>query len=323
MTTVGPVRRPSRFAEDYDGLIALMTAVAEADGDGIEVVPDDVRLEYVDEEPGWVRSHLVWEASDGRLAAVSAVWHEVADPQDRAYGSIDIHPDHRTLELEDEVARTFRESTAALAGKPVAARVGAKRSQAWKTGMLERGGFRPDRSYFRMRRPLAEPSDAPSVPEGYTIRPLAGEVEADAWCAAFVEAFADNYDPPTMSPEERRNYAAKPDYLPEGDLVAATADGEIAGLCWALRETDAAGVSRGWIWYIAVREPHRGKGLARALLLRSLEVLPGPRPDRGDARRGRRQRVRRAPPVRVGRLRDLHHHGRVHRRAPVTPPRPS
>ena len=154
----GLASRPSRFAADYDGLIALMTAVAEADGDGIDVGPDDVRLECGDDEPGWVRAHWVWEAADGRLAAVSVVWHEVADAQDRAYGAVDIHPDHRTTELEDEVARTFRESTAALAGKPVAARVGAKRSQAWKTGMLERGGFRPDRSYVRMRRSLAEPT---------------------------------------------------------------------------------------------------------------------------------------------------------------------
>ena len=271
----GIVRRPSRLGEDYDGLIALFQAVVDADGDGLDVVPDDVRLEYVDDEPGWVRSHWLWEAEDGRLAAVSAVWHEVADPQGRAYGAIDIHPDHRTPELEDEVGRTFRESTAALAGKPVAARVGAKRSQAWKTGLLERAGFRPDRSYHRMRRSLTEPSDPPSVPAGYVVRPLDGEAEAAAWCAAFVESFADNYDPPTMSVEERRNYAAKPDYLPEGDLVAVTDDGEIAGITWAQRETDAAGVARGWIWYIAVRPAHRSRGLARALLLRGLEVLRG------------------------------------------------
>lgn len=275
MTTAGLVRRPSRFAADFDGLIALMTAVADADGDGIEVVPDDVRLEYVDDEPGWVRSHWVWEAADGRLAAVSAVWHEVADPRDRAYGAVDIHPDHRTPDLEDEVARTFRESTAALAGKPVAARVGAKRSQGWKTGMLRRGGFRPDRSYVRLRRPLAEATPSPTVPAGYEIRPLLAVDEAAAWCAAFEEAFANNYDPPTMSVEERRNYAARPDYLPEGDLVAVTPDGDLAGLTWALRETDADGESRGWIWYIGVRGAHRGRGLARALLLTSLHTLRG------------------------------------------------
>lgn len=265
--------RPSRFAEDYDGLIALFQAVANADGDGLEVIPDEVRLEYVDDEPGWVRSHWVWEAEDGRLASVSAGWHELADPQDRAYGHIDVHPDFRTPELEDEVARVFLASTRELVGRPVAARLGAKRSQGWKTAMLDRAGLRPDRNFYRMRSSLLEPNDPPTVPAGYAIRPLAGQTEVAAWCATFEEAFAANYDPPRMSEAERRNYMAKPDYLAEGDLVAVTDDGEIAGLAWSLRETQSDGTSRGWIWYIAVREAHRGKGLARALLLRSLEVL--------------------------------------------------
>lgn len=272
MNPAGVTRRPSRFADDEDGLIALFQAVADADGEGLEVIPDEVRLEYVDEEPGWVRSHTVWEV-DGRLVAVSAVWHELADPEDRAYGHVDVHPDLRTRDLEDEVARVFLETTRELVGRPVAARLGAKRSQPWKTAMLERGGYRADRHFHRMRRSLAEPNDPPAIADGYAIRPLAGEAEAAAWCAAFAEAFAANYDPPRMSEAERRNYMAKPDYVPAADLVAVTGGGEVAGVAWALRETFADGAQRGWIWYVAVREAHRGKGLARALLLRSLEVL--------------------------------------------------
>jgi len=167
MTSAAPeiTRRPSRFGEDYEGLLALFQAVADHDGDGLEVIPDDVRLEYVDDEPGWSRSHWVWEA-DGRLVAASAVWHELDDPETRAYGDVDIHPDVRTPELEDEVGRVFRESALALAGRPVAIRIGAKRSQGWKTGLLERVGFRPDRHFYRMRRSLLEPSDPPAVPAG-------------------------------------------------------------------------------------------------------------------------------------------------------------
>ena len=272
---IGITRRPSRFAADEDGLIALFQAVADADGDGLEVIPDDVRLEYVADEPGWVRSHWVWEAGDGRLAGVSAVWHELEDTEARAYAHADIHPEFRTPELEDDVAHTLLASARELAGKLVALRLGAKVSQHWKTGMLGRAGLAPDRHFYRMRRSLSEPSDPPEVPDGYTIRPLAGDDEAAAWCAAFEGAFAANYDPPRMSIEERRNYAAKPDYLPEGDLVAVTADGTIAGISWSQRETQADGTARGWIWYIAVGAQHRGKGLARALLLRSLEVLRG------------------------------------------------
>ena len=279
MTTAGSsaplTRRPSRFGDDFDGLIALMTAVADHDRDGVEVIPDDVRTEYVDDEPGWVRTHIVWETPEGDLAAASAVWHEPGDPENRAYASIDVHPAHRTPELEDEVGRTLVDSTRELAAKPVALRIGSKLSQTWKTGMLERAGFTVDRHYHRMRRSLLleEPIEPPVIPVGYTFRTLAGEPEAVAWCALYETAFAESHDPPRMSPDERRNYMAKESYLPTATSSLSTTPPASSSPSPgpSVRPPPTAPPRAG----SGTPHPprHRGRGLARALLLTSLHIL--------------------------------------------------
>ena len=265
-------RRPSRFAEDFDGLLALFRAVADADENGIVVIPDDVRMEYVDDEPGWVRDHIVWEA-DGCLVAVSAVWHEVEDVETRAYAHVDVHPEFRAVELEDEVAQALRESATALVGRPVPIRLNARQSQRWKTAMLDRNGYVAERFYHRMSRDLTRPIPEPFVPGGYAIRPLAGEAELPGWHAAFDAGFAGHHDAPHLSPDDRRKRMAGPDYVPACDLVAVTEDGEIAGIAWSFREETEDGVARGWVNYVALRPEHRGRGVATALLLTTLRTL--------------------------------------------------
>lgn len=275
MTPPGVARRPSRFAADFEGLLALFRAVAGHDGGGLVVLPDDVRAEYVDDEPGWIRSHWVWEAEDGRLAAVSAVWYELEDVENRAYGHIDVHPKFRQPELEDEVAQALQASALQLVGRSVSVLLNARESQPWKTALLDRNGYAPDRFFHRMARDLTAPIPDPATPDGYEIRPLAGDFELPAWHAAFDEAFAGHYDTPRFSAEERRHKMTFADYLPEGDLVAIGPDQEIAGVAWNFREEMEDGTARGNVNYIAVRPAHRGKGVARALLLTSLKTLRG------------------------------------------------
>lgn len=265
-------RRPSRFAADELGLLALFRAVADADQNDIVVIPDDVKAEYVDDEPGWVRDHIVWEA-DGRLVAVSAVWHEVEDVETRAYAHLDVHPDFREAALEDEVAQALRASTAALIGRAVSLRLNARESQTWKTAMLDRNSYVAERFYHRMSRDLTRAIADPIVPHGNAIRPLAGEHELPAWHDAFDAGFAGHHDAPHYSGDDRRKRMDAPDYLPEADLVAIGADGAIVGVAWSFREQLEDGPARGWVHAVAVRPEHRGRGVAKSLLLTSLQTL--------------------------------------------------
>src|SRR5260370_17173631 len=55
---------------------------------------------------------------------------------------------------------------------------------------LEREGYeRQEMSYHCYRRPLIEPVPAPILPTGFTLRPVAGEAEAEMRAALHRDAF--------------------------------------------------------------------------------------------------------------------------------------
>ena len=268
---MGIIQRPSAGEGDFEGLIALFRAEVAVDGGDFSI--DDVRAEYVDDEPGWLRSHTVWEDdATGELVALAAIWHEPGDAMDRAYGSLAVHPDHRNHGFEDEVMGAFISGGEGIIDRQVALRVGTPVERTALRGMLERAGFTDDRHFYRMTRDLSQPIPEPAIPDGYTVKALQ-DSEVEAWVDLLDVAFAEHYDQPRLRPDERRKAMEQPDYRAHSDLVAVAPDGAFAGMGWALVEALDNGTHRGWIRDIAVHPDHRGKGLARALLLMDLQLL--------------------------------------------------
>lgn len=267
-----PVARPFAGEADVGRMIAMLQAVVAKDQDGLTVSEQDLRSEWVEDEPGWVRELQVWEVGDQFVAACGS-WHEVADELDRAYGEIDVHPDWREPVFVDEVVQASVEAVAGLIDRPVEHRVGGAGSQDWKHGGLERAGFAVDRYFYRMSAAVDRELPAPVIPDGFTIRPLAGESEVEAWVAAFNAAFADHHDPPTTTVAEKRRRMTEPGYLPDADLVVVDRDGRFVGVGRNSSEKLADGGEKGWINSVALRPEARGKGLGRALLRSSMAAL--------------------------------------------------
>src|SRR5258708_38406242 len=106
---------------------------------------------------------------------------------------------------------------------------------------LEREGYeRQEMSYHCYRRPLIEPVPAPILPTGFTIRPVAGEAEAEMRAALQRDAFQRDAFFPQGSPtyEEgtlRQPAVTKmPQYDPQLDLMVMAPDGTPAAgcICW-------------------------------------------------------------------------------------------
>lgn len=139
--------------------------------------------------------------------------------------------------------------------------------------LLRRHGFVPQawRS-LQMARALDEPIPTPQLPEGFTIRSVAGEEEVEALVALHRAAFGSK----EMTVSERLAMMRVPEYDPALDLLAIAPDGRFAATCFcaiSTAENARSGRNEGYTDPIATHPDFRRRGLARALLFTGLQLL--------------------------------------------------
>jgi mycothiol synthase len=135
-------------------------------------------------------------------------------------------------------------------------------------------GYQPIRYGFLMQRDLAEPIRDVALPDGIDIRPV---VEADhrrIWDAD-VEAFRDHWESAVREESDYRRFFEEPD-LDTGLWQVAWEGDEVAGSVLNFiypDENRELGVDVGWLQHVSVRRQWRGRGVASALVARSLVAL--------------------------------------------------
>jgi ribosomal protein S18 acetylase RimI-like enzyme len=211
----------------------------------------------------------LWEAEDGCLAAFALV-----DSVNNLLFEID--PLRTTPELENQVVAWGMSRVALVSNigrDHPALDVSCQAENTARKRFLERQGFqRVPGGSVRMVRSLADPIPAPDLPPGFTIRPLAGEKEIEAYVALHQAAFSTR----NMTVDHRRAIMRAPGYLPEMDLVAIAPDGTLAALCVCQITQELyqnSSRSLGWTDPVATHPSYRRLGLARALLLTGLDLL--------------------------------------------------
>lgn len=152
-------------------------------------------------------------------------------------------------------------------------------SQTFTKTLFEMRDFEPVRYAYEMRRDLSKPMPDAPMPAGLEIRP----VEASHYRKIFDaknEAFRDHWGHIEKTEEDYRRMVKQiEDELPgnqphlwmvawEGDKVAGMV---LNGIFH--EENKALGVKYGWTEPICVRRPWRKRGLARALIRESMEML--------------------------------------------------
>jgi mycothiol synthase len=267
-----PISRPFAGEADFEPYVELLKAMIEVDKGDLTLSREDIQFEWIDEEEGWVRDLGVWEM-DGALVAAYGAWRELADEIPRAYGEIATHPDWREPVFVDEVVQASRAAVSGLVEEPVEHRLGASETQQWLVDGLVRNGYALDRIYFRMIAEIPERGADVSLPDGFVIRPLAGDAEVEQWVETFNGAFATHHDPPTSSPAEKRHRMSEPSYSPATDLVLIGPDGNFAGVSLCTLEPVEGEGPRAWVRSIGILPENRGTGLGKALLQQSLNVL--------------------------------------------------
>lgn len=213
----------------------------------------------------------LWTDAEGQLVA----WAVMQVP----FWTIDYacYPDaggevHR--QILDWADRRARQSMGSPGGHPFWF-VMVLAGQAGRIRDLEAAGFscqadvgEDSWSKVLMARDAQAPIPACSLPEGFVVRPLAGQSEVEA----YVDLHRAVFESRAMTAEWRARTLRCPEYVPDLDLVAVAPDGGLAAfcICWLGRRGQETG---GQIEPLGVRADLVKLGLGRAILSEGLRRL--------------------------------------------------
>jgi mycothiol synthase len=281
ITQLGLKIRPYAGEQDVPDIARVLNAELEADG-----VPG---RESEAELLSWFRN-----PSDSfnpvRDVFVAEIDGEVVATSDRSW--VDTNDGLREYRVNGVVAPAWRRKgigTALLANneqgvRELAATHETDRPAVWgswsndrqagRIALMKANGFEPVRWFFDMTRDLSEPIPDVQLPEGLELRPVTMDNVRQIW-RADVEAFKDHWGGFDDSDAHLKAWIESPSFDPrlwviawEGDQVAG---GVVNGI--HVEENEAIGVQRGWLHSVFTRRQWRKRGLANALIARSLTLI--------------------------------------------------
>ena len=140
--------------------------------------------------------------------------------------------------------------------------------------LLEANGYEEIRWFFDMTRPNLDDINVPPMPEGLELRPVTKENIHQIW-RADVEAFRDHWGGGDDLDEALERYISSPNHDDSLWLIAWDGEEVAGGVVNGIEhgENEALGLKRGWLHSVFTRRPWRKRGLASALIGRSLELL--------------------------------------------------
>lgn len=283
MTSASTGLRLRAYAGDGDvpAIVRVVNAAAEADR--VEEFWSEESMRAIANHPTEqfdARRDVVVGEVDGRVVAAGGMdWVDTRDGRYREYrfwGAVD--PERRgqgigsalvahqerhagTLAARQELDREPVLGSFAPVGRPAEA-------------LLRVHGFEVARWFFDMVRPHLDAIEVPPMPDGLDLRPVTPDQHETIW-RANREAFRDHWGGADESLAAMRRLVEDPDTDTGLWLIAWDGD-EVAGGVWNaihVEENRQLGLARGWLASVFTRRSWRKRGLARALIGRSLELL--------------------------------------------------
>jgi mycothiol synthase len=274
------VFRRFRGEADYPVMVGILDACNAAD-----------RLEFINsvEEVAWVFAHLtncdpcrdmLFADVDGEAVAFSRVWWVEESTGERLYISLGfVHPQWRhrglgraMLGYNEHALRNIARDHPA--GIPKVFRVWATDSEEGAQALFATAGYEPVRHYIEMRRPIGRPLPDAPLPEGLEVRPVEpGHIRA-IWGAMW-EARRDHWGYAEPTEQDYQRWTRGRLFVPS--LWKVAWDGEqVAGMVLNRldqEQNEKYQRKRGYTQDIFVRQPWRRRGLARSLLVQSIQML--------------------------------------------------
>lgn len=278
MTTL--TARPYTGEEDLPLLVDLINLCDTVDQTEEGTSVEELREEFSSPTVDLARDLRLWESADGAVIGFGQLWIPPTGEVIDGYLWFRVHPEHRDGSVDDEII-AWGEQRILEVGQErqvtVSLRSGVRSDSAQRIALLERHGFTVSRYFLRMIRPLSEPlpEDVP-LPEGFTLRHLAGPEEVPAWVELFNLSFIDHWNHHPLTVEDRLHWLSEASYRAEQDLIIVAPDGTFAAFCKCLindEHNKRNGTNEGYISLLGTRRGYRKLGLGRAILLAGLRRL--------------------------------------------------
>jgi mycothiol synthase len=267
--------------EDVPEIVRIYNAASAADGvDEVWTVEGITAfLAHPSEQFDPARDAVVADLDDRTVAIGRVEWVDTRDGRHREYrlfGTVD--PEHLGRGIGSALLATLEEQARRLAAiqRPERDAMLAAFAPVGRPGeaLLRHAGYETARWFVDMVRPHLEGITEPPMPDGLELRPVTPGQHEAIW-RANREAFRDHWGGSDESIEQLNRILADPDTDPSLWLIAWDGD-EIAGGVWNdihPAENEALGLRRGWLGSVFTRRPWRKRGLASALIGRSLTLL--------------------------------------------------
>jgi len=278
----GLVFRGFRGAEDYPAMVAVIEGSKETDQIEFVTTVEDIARDYdhlVNCDP---YRDMLFVEMHGDVIGYSRVYWARLDDGAYSYGHFaNLLPAWRGLGIRRAMLRHNEQRLREIAATHTDG--GKRYFECWVNdtetdwrALLTAEGYTPVRYGYLMVRPSLEDIPALPLPKGLEIRPVRPEDHWTIWYAA-QEAFRDHwgYTQDEWADTNFENWQESHIFTPELWQVAWEGD-EVAGMVLNFideKENAAYNRKRGYTETICVRRPWRRKGLARALIARSLAVL--------------------------------------------------
>jgi mycothiol synthase len=208
------------------------------------------------------------------IRAITRLWFDDSQPIGWAYVD-DLHNLHWELEKQytepvgaemvawgmDCIRKTL------AAGETSTLDASCREDFTERVDFLSQHGFRQTEVVtVHMKRNLSEPIPKFELPQGFQIRLVKGIEEAESIASTHRAAFGTEY----MTTENRLIIMNTSEYDPLLDLVVVAPDGTIAAYCTCSVNQQN---KEGWTDPIATHPNYQRKGLAKALLLKGMQML--------------------------------------------------
>ncbi|MEA2652570.1 MAG: mycothiol synthase [Chloroflexota bacterium] len=279
----GLVLRSYAGEADLPEMVRIQNSEWEADGLGYrETVGDHVAsFGHVSQQFDASRDVTIAEV-DGRMVGhARRDWVDANDGvrEYRSRGAVDPAWRRRgigTALLADAERQHSALASAHETNRPRVLGTFAEGRNEGANALARRAGYEPVRWFFDMKRSGLQ-ENLPEVlplPDGIEVRPVQPDQLLQIW-RADIEAFRDHWGGGDESEENFRRYQDSPDFDTSLWVVAWDGDEVTAAVVNTIyaHENEATGSRRGWLDSVFTRRAWRKRGLASALIARSLHVL--------------------------------------------------